>query len=31
MRGEFIGVWSDIWRQIWQSRIDQTAVACGGG
>lgn len=26
MRGEFIGVWSDTWREIWQPLLDDDAV-----
>ena len=26
MRGEFIGVWSDTWREIWQPLIDQAGL-----
>jgi hypothetical protein len=31
MRCEVIAVWSYIWRQIWQSQIDQTDVLYRGG
>ncbi len=31
MRGEFIGVWSETWREIWQPLIDQTLGDEGDG
>lgn len=30
MRGEFIGVWSETWREIWLPLVDHADTVCRG-